>query len=109
MVELTQFQNASMLVEEFKAIDVALDNLEQGGRIVSMSIAPPEGELPEGTPKPPPMPGAPVSTRGVDYPPAMVTAIKTALGQRQDALAKQLTDMGVTGFQARTAQPTKGK
>lgn len=101
MVELTQFQNAATLVEEFKSIDVALANLEAGGRIVSMNVAPPEGELPEGAPQPPPMPGAPVSTRTVDYPPAMVAAIKTALGQRQDALAKQLTDMGVTGFQAR--------
>lgn len=100
MVDIARFQSAAVLVDEYKALGIALDNLERGGRIVAMSIAGPVPELPEGAPEPPPDPGATVPTRSIDYPPQMVTAIRAALEQRRGEIAQELTDLGVV-FEAR--------
>lgn len=83
------------LMSEHQRIVSGLDNLGKGGRIVAMQIAmaarPPE--LPEQAP----MPTVVVSTDQMEYPPQMVEAIKAALAVRRDAIAAQLTEMGVTG------------
>lgn len=103
MVDLADVPQMTMLVGEKQSINIALDNLEQGGRIVGMRIAPKPPEQLEGEPPRPvfSMMGVEVPTVSIDYPPQMVDAIKQALTQRRDAIAKELSDMGVTGMENR--------
>lgn len=96
MVDLANVTQAMVLKGELQSISVALDNLEKGGRIIAMSIAPPVPEQPEGgTPITPS--GVEVSTTSIEYPPQMVTSIKQALTARQAEIAKELSGMGITG------------
>lgn len=101
MVDIADVPQVNALTGEKQAISAALDNLEQGGRIVAMRIAPKPPEQPEGAPPMPtfPMMGVEVPTASIDYPPQMVTSIKQALTQRREAIAKELAGMGVTGVQ----------
>lgn len=100
MVDLANIPQATALANEKQSITTALDNLEKGGRIVAMRIAPKPPEQPEGAPPAPtfPMMGVEVPTASIDYPPQMVTSIKQALSQRRDAIAKELADLGITGM-----------
>lgn len=88
MVDLTK-ANAAM--QEKASLTAALDALSKGGRIVAMviEVPPPSADIPG--------PGASVmvSTQGVDYPAQMVSTIQATFTARRDALAKQLSDMGV--------------
>lgn len=99
MVDVTNLTQASGLMGEYQALGMALDNLENGGRIVAMEIAAPiSPDSPEQAP--PPM-GMRISTQGMDYPPQMVTSIKSVLTARQDEIAKQLSAIGITGMNQR--------
>ena len=108
MVDLTDIPQATALVNEKQSITVALDNLERGGRIVAMTIAPPQPEPQEGQPPMPltPMMGAMVPTQSIEYPAQMITSIKAALSARRDAITKELAEMGVTGMDT---QAKKGR
>lgn len=98
MVDLAQFNEVRMLVAELKDIGTVLENLENGGRIVAMSVAPPASPRPEGEPPHEPA-GVTISTSNIDYPPAMLTGIQAALTQRRDAIEQELTALGVSGVE----------
>lgn len=104
MVDLADIPQATALANEKQSITTALDNLEQGGRIVAMTIAPPQPERPEQPEGQPPMPlplvmGTTVPTQAIDYPPEVTTAIEAALIARLDEIAQQLSDVGVSGVE----------
>lgn len=84
------------LFAEYQRAKAALDNFEHGGKIIAMQVS-------SGQPAPagrPPL-SVTVTTAGIDYPPQMVDEIKRALRERCAAIAKEVTDMGVTGMEAR--------
>lgn len=103
MVDLANFQQINVLANEQSNITAALERFGQGWRIVGLELGPPDAPMP-GMPG---MPGMPVPTRGMEYPPQMVTTIKAALQARLEAVTKTLAELGVTGTiqAARAPQP----
>lgn len=91
---------ANDLLSEKRSIEQAMDVLNNGGRIVSMTV------MVVGTssnPLPPvgaPM-GAIVPTSHISYPPQMVDAIKSALTARETAIDDELSKLGITGTTTR--------
>lgn len=111
MVDWADIPQATALANEKQSITVALDSLERGGRIIAMTIAPPQPERPEQPegqpPMLPPVIGTTVQTQSIEYPQEVITAIEAALIARQDEIAQQLSDVGVSGVE--TPQRRKRK
>jgi len=85
------------LYDEANAIGQALQGFDNGGRIVAMSVS--FGPLLEPTEQAPivrPM-SAMVDVSGIEYPQAMVDAIRTSLQQRLAAINAELQQLGLTG------------
>jgi hypothetical protein len=111
MTEYTDVPKANALHEESQLVARALENLQAGGTLGSMQIAPP--------PPVPPEPGAPVvppvmmMSVNVTVPPpvdaALLADITAWLNQRLVDIAAELTTLGVTvppaGSAAWAAQP----
>lgn len=104
MVDMVNLGQASRLSRDLMQISQALQNFDNGGVIVSMTIS--AGDLPvEAMRAMPQVPGVPVSTVGISYPPQMVDAIKTSLHSRQDDIRKQLDELGVSGIDPAEPSP----
>jgi len=98
MVDRADLQRASMLYEELRTIDMALANFDAGGAIVAMTVSAGEETFPPTGPGP----GGPrttvtVPTGALQYPQQMVDAIKAQFEARKNAVAQELTSVGVTG------------
>lgn len=93
-VDRINLSRITALYEESRNLASAQENLNSGGRIVSMTIGPGPSDM---GPDAPPMMRMPtsISTTGIEYPAAMVDAIKTALAERQQAITAALADLGV--------------
>lgn len=93
-MDFTDIQTVNELAREDEAITRAIDVLDHGGRIVSMTVSTePGAAVASGTP----MVGAIIPTTHISYPPQMVDAIKSALTARQHEISDEMTKMGVTG------------
>jgi|KBSMisStandDraft_5_1062788.scaffolds.fasta_scaffold91683_2 hypothetical protein len=96
MTEYTDVPTANALHQESQQVAQALANLEAGGSLGSMMIAPP--------PPPPPDPSQPLAPMQmavhVTVPPptdpALVAQITTWLNNRLTELGQQMADLGVT-------------
>jgi hypothetical protein len=77
------------LLRDFEQVTRVIRAFEEGGRIMSIFVST------TGSSPIPAISGL-VSTADIDYPPQMVTAIKTALVERQANIAAELAGMGVT-------------
>lgn len=110
MVDLAKVPNVSVLVDEFNAIGRALNNFDNGGRIVAMQVSAPAPQTRDQEGGPPPLMafGVTVPTTTIDYPPQMVTTIKNSLESRRNEIAQELQDIGVTGIDVQ-ARAKKGK
>ena len=95
MVDVTDITAANSLMNEDQQITAALNNLNNGGRITSMTIDGPPDEANV---------MATVPTGYIQYPPQMVAGIKAALEGRQHEIDQQLADMGFTGTGGRSAR-----
>jgi len=100
-MEYSNINQVNRLVQERRSITAALASFDQGGRIIAMSVGQPP---PADQPMPALFGGAQVNTAFIDYPPAMVEAIKAALTARQGAITNELAQLGVTGSDAPTPQ-----
>lgn len=89
MVDVANITRAQGLVGEHQSIVAALERLDEGGRIVAMSIADAADA--------PVMTWVTVPTSFIEYPPQMVTSIKSALSARRDAIQSELAKLGITG------------
>jgi len=95
-MDRSNLQQVNMLYGEVRAIDMALQGFNNGGRIVQMSVSP--GPLPEddeamrGI-----MTGIAVDVSRIDYPPQMVESIRISVQQRLAAINTELQNLGVTG------------
>lgn len=98
MVDVSDLQKVMMLSSEKQNISNALTQFDSGGVILSMSVGP---RPPAGEPLFSGMGGIPVDTSGMQYPQAMVDAIKQSLVQRQGEIEQQLQALGVTGMEQR--------
>jgi hypothetical protein len=87
MVDRSSLRKVNALYEEHGQLVQAIHNLDGGGRISSMDIVGPPGEL-----------SATVPTEYIVYPPAMVAAVKTALQGRQQEIKNELATLGLTGL-----------
>lgn len=90
-MELVDLERANALAMQKMVILRALENFDNGGVIISLTISaepPSENWVPERM-------AAIVSTIGMNYPPQMVEAIKGSLESRRDAIAEELEEMGV--------------
>jgi hypothetical protein len=95
------------LYEEARLIVSALGNFSNGGRIIAMTVSPAaQIDVPPAVPGITGMAGPPifgmsitVPTSSIEYPPQMVTSIRTALEQRRAAILAELTQLGMTGVE----------
>lgn len=95
-LDVNDISTANDLTREKQSIEDAMEVLNAGGRIVSMTVmVVPTGEHPA-----PPM-GTIVPTSHIMYPPQMIDAIKSALMARETAIDSQLSQLGVTGTATR--------
>lgn len=104
MVAFSDLGKAQQLYGEAQNIDGALGNFDAGGAIITMTVS---GGTAGGQPAFPRMPIA-VDTTGMQYPAAMVDAIKAALTARRSAIDRELQELGVSGVdeaRAVLAQP----
>jgi antitoxin component HigA of HigAB toxin-antitoxin module len=92
MVEQSDLGTINRLNDEYQSIDQMIFLLDHGGRISFFQAESDDAEATNG------IANAGVRSDYIEYPPQMVTAIKTALQQRQREIARDLADMGVTGI-----------
>jgi len=100
MVDRTDIERVSRLVAEYREAELGMRNLNGGGRIAFMIIAPPVDLQPDneaggrvvesGN-------AARISTQDWEYPPGMVAAIVQQLTARRDQINRDLMALGVTG------------
>lgn len=95
-MDVKDIAKVNALSGEKRAIQVALETFDAGGRIVAISVghAPVEGELPRPTAL---IMGGAVPTMYIDYPPQMVDSIKMSFRTRLSAITDELEELGVTG------------
>ena len=86
MVAQTDIVQASKLVEESQNIERAIAYLGAGGTIIQMVIA--SAEMPT---------SVMLDVSYINYPAAMVDAIRTAMQQRQEAIKTEVAEL-VPGF-----------
>ena len=91
MVDRADVDRANGLIGDYRQTVRALTNLEEGGRIIAMTIGPSAVTVP---------------TDDLNYPVQMVDAIRQALVQRRDAIQQQLNEIGVTGEEPPPWPPT---
>ena len=94
-MDLADIQQVNILSTEKQAILDAITIMDEGGRIVAMTVAAPT-DL-----RNPLVAGVTVPTRDITYPPQMVDAIKIAFDARLHAIEDELTNLGVTGMPQR--------
>jgi hypothetical protein len=93
MVDRSNLAQVNALYNELGQIEQGIINLDGGGKISSMDIMGPPGELP-----------ATVPAAYIAYPPQMVASIKTALEGRKVQIAGELAALGLTGVGAAMPQ-----
>jgi hypothetical protein len=106
MPALGDLERVSNLYLEWRTIDQALDNFDNGGVIVSMMISGGPNLPPMAPPGPafgPPRMAVSVSTVGMTYPQQMVDGIKAQFTARKTAIAQELTQLGITDVPAAAA------
>lgn len=87
-MDQADISKVAILHTERTTLQAALDNLVRGGQITQMAIADPDGHRPV----------AIVSTVGMQYPQAMVDAIRGELQRRINEINRQFSEMGITGL-----------
>lgn len=90
MVDRGDLGQINSLYVELQSIESALDIFEHGGRINGMEINAEELGRPTY-----------VDTRRLNYPQAMIDAIKSQLQTRRTEIESELADAGITGVSAR--------
>ena len=91
MASVDDIPRISNLHTEYLANNQALLNLNNNGRIVSMQLS----GGPPISPNGPTRQTILVNTRYMDYPPQMTESIKQLITARQEAIRKELSDLGV--------------
>lgn len=94
MVDISDFPRINSLITESNNIIRAIDNIDDGGIITSMVIAPRPDQ--DGTAIP-----ASVVTTYMRAPSAMYQAIRELLLRRQEDISDELSDLGVRGVENR--------
>ena len=90
MVDRTDVPRANALLLEFNAIEQAIRNIDAGGRITSMVLAPPRNGAGNDNEMP-----AQVVTTYMEAPPMMYTAIRGFLVERKNEIDRELDNIGV--------------
>lgn len=93
MVAASDIGRANALIAEHATVTTAIAAIDNGGEIVSLEVSggPPDSGF-SGI-------GTKVATEYMHPPPQMMTAIRQSLVDRDQAILKELTDMGVTGLE----------
>ena len=95
MVSQSDLAKVNRLNEEYQNITRAIENLDGGGRIVTMVISAPQPENGNGFPM---GQAAVVPTQYINYPDQMIDAIKHAVDARMHEIRDELASLGVTGL-----------
>ena len=95
MVDRSDLATAQQLYDEYRQIVQAVINFDSGGRIVMMAV---RWDDPDDPDNPTLSRIATVPTQYMNYPPQMVEGIKQFFQQREREIARQLSDIGVTGL-----------
>ena len=116
MVYIADLSDVGVLYQELRAIRTAVDNFDHGGRIVQMTVSGGETPMPDPMPDWQPGQGRPpwaisprqsvsVTTEYIEYPAAMVDAIRAAFAQHEAEIIQRLAELGVTDNMPRAAPP----
>lgn len=89
MVDQADLMRVGMLNGEWQQIASAIDIFDSGGKIINMTVGV-DMSLPQGR-------AITIQTQAMDYPQAMVEAIKNFLSSREQEIRNELADLGVTG------------
>lgn len=91
-MDFTDIGKVNTLYAEQKSIQRVLEIFADGGRITQVGVSPAAGADPSVVP-----PAMVVGTEYMTYPPQMVDAIRSGLETRQQEIADELAQLGVTG------------
>jgi hypothetical protein len=102
MTDYNDVGQANALIAEQKQVQTAIDYISNGGHADSVMIAPPVPPPDPENPVPPPT-GMPIPAK-LNNPnqPELVTALHTALLDRDAAITQELIDLGVTNTPSRS-------
>jgi hypothetical protein len=98
MTEYADVSKANTLIEEQTRIADAIQILDDGGTVVTFTVAPAPLPPPvEGQPPPSLPPKMPITIQTIDPAQALLDQARVAMVVRHDAITTELEGMGVTG------------